>query len=394
MLNRKSIFLLIYCWSFSVLCASKDNPYEGLSPILKDSLIEYRIDSIRKTFESIGLYAVAVNNSKIVYSKSFGYNPDYSDPTKRDPIRSDDLFLIASVSKTFVGTAIMQLVKKKKLSLDDDVNMYLDYSVRNPRYPLQPITIRMLLCHRSGLKRNSPFDNFLNVLKSGDKDKLTDLFEDFAPNTKLSYSNIGFDLLGAVIENITNIRFDDYIEKKILKPLGINGGYDILRMDSTRFVRTYSYKNDRFVNTNPIYWKKKVQKEDYKLGYSTTVLWPAGGMVISATDLAKYMIAHINKGKLKGRKRILRKRSEEMLWEKQAGSNHGLSFVHFTTTLPDIELIGMTGGAYGIHSAMLFNPEKKIGFVVICNGCTSKSADGMEMNKKIMSELYLAYCAE
>lgn len=287
----------------------------------------------------------------------------------------------------------MQLVEKKKISLDDDVNKYLDYSVRNPKFPQTPITIKMLLCHRSGLKRSSPYSgNFIDVLIDGKKDKLEKLFEEFHPGDGFSYSNMGFDILGAVIEKATGIRFDEYVDNNILKPLKIYGGYDISRLDTSRFVRTYSYKDGKFRKLSTVYSKEVIK--DYKLGYSINKLWPAGGMVISAHDLAVYMIAHMNKGKLKGKKRILTKRSEEILWERQAGTGFGLSFVHAVNTIPNVDLVGMTGGARGIHSLMMFSPEKRIGFVIICNGCTSKSADGIEMNKRVMSELNLAFCIE
>lgn len=388
----KIALLALFCVVAGLSCAGT-NPYKGLAVSERDSLLKRQIDDIRKNFKSVGLYVSVVNKGEIVYSTTFGYNPDYSDTTKKMPIKGDDLFLIASVSKTFVGTAIMQLVEKNRISLDDDVNKYLDFSVRNPKYPQIPITIKMLLCHRSGLKRSSPYPDFLYVMKESDTDKVKPLFEDFTPNSNMSYSNMGFDILGAVIENVTGIRFDDYVDKNILKPLGIGGGYDVQKLDTSRFVRTYSYKNGIFVKQSPVYSKKRILDNNYKLGYSTTVLWPAGGMVISGNDLTRYMMAHMNKGKLKGCKRILKEHSEELLWERQAGTAHGLSFVHFTKTISGMDLIGMTGGARGIHSVMMFNPERKVGFVIICNGCTSKSADGIEMNKQIMKELYDAYIA-
>jgi len=393
-MNIKIFILSFFCGFVSILCA-QNNPYKGLGDPARDSLLWNRINKIRSDFKSVGLSVVAVNEGKVVYSKSYGYNPDYSDTTKRVPINDDNLFLIASVSKTFVGTAIMQLVEKNKIALDDDVNNYLDYSVRNPKYPQMPITIRMLLCHRSSLKRQSPYgSNTLYILKKGEKSKLMKLYESFAPESAMSYSNIGFDILGAAIENVTGIRFDDYVEQNILKPLGIYGGYDLLRMDTTQFVKTYGYKNGQFTKLNPVYSKKRIQEKDYKLGYSTTILWPAGGMIISANDLAKYMIAHMNKGKLDDEKRILSEHSEEILWRRNSGTNHGLSFVHFKGIIPNVDLIGMSGGARGIHSYMLFEPKDRFGFIVICNGCTSKSIDGSDMNKLIIRELYNAFIKE
>lgn len=387
-----AVLVALSCSAYSILYASTNNPYRELNAEAKDSLLQKRVNAIRSDYESIGLSVVTVKNGEIVYSQNFGYNPDISDTTKKSPIKRDDLFLIASVSKTFVGTAIMQLIEKGLISLDDDASKFLGYKLRNPRYPQMPITIRMLLCHRSGLVRRSPFGSkTLYVLKDGYEEKIIKLFEDFEPGSSKSYSNIAYTILGAVIENVTGSRFDDYVEKNILRPLGISGGYDILRMDTTRFVRTYFYKNGRFIKTSPIYSKDKIPDEQYKIGYSTTALWPSGGMIISSEDLAKFMICHINEGELPNRKRILRKQSEKLLWERQSGTNIGLSFVHFAGVLPGIDLIGMSGGARGIHSYMLFEPNEKFGFVVICNGCTSKAVDGSDMNKLIIRELYNAF---
>lgn len=385
MLNAKSVFFLLFCWVVSI--SFMPLPYKK-DVSVRDSLLQNRINEIRANYKSVGISVVTVKDGVIVYSQNFGYNPDYTDTTKRIPIKDDDFFLIASVSKTFVGTAIMQLVEKRIISLDDDVNNYLDYSVRNPRYSRMPITIRMLLCHRSGLKSQSPYgSSTLYFLKEGEMSKLMEMYESFAPDSAMSYSNIGFDILGAVIENVTGIRFDDYVEKNILKPLGINGGYDILRLDTTKFVRTYGYNNGRFVKLSPVYSKEKIIERDYKLGYSTCVLWPAGGMIISAKDLAKYMIAHMNKGEFNC-KRILSKQSEEILWERHSGTIYGLSFVHFNNIIPCVDLIGMSGGARGIHSFMLFEPKDRFGFIVICNGCISESIDGSDMNKLVIRELY------
>ena len=130
---------------------------KGVAP--HDSIND-QIEKIRSKYDNIGLAVVVVKNNRIVYSKTFGYNPDPSDPTKGVPIKTDDIFYIASVSKTFVGTAVMQLVEKGRLSLEDDVNRYLDFSVRNPRFPDVPITIRMLLAHRSSLKKNAHYIGF------------------------------------------------------------------------------------------------------------------------------------------------------------------------------------------------------------------------------------------
>ena len=379
----KKTVIIASMLSICVLCISK----KQLSYTNED--IDIQIANIMKDYSAIGLSVVVVKNGRIVFQKAYGYNPDYSDESKRKPIKSNNLFYIASVSKTFVGTAIMQLVERGKLSLDDDVNNYLDFSVRNPNFPNVPITIRMLLCHHSSLKKDMDYDSFDKLLtKANENNKF--FYNNYQPGSALSYSNLGYVILGAVIEKVSGLRFDRYINKNILRPLKLYGSYNMADLDSNRFVRTYWYNpNDaKFIKQFTTYSNNQAMMEHYVLGYSTPAFRPADGMVISSGDLAKYMIMHINKGKNGHKKRILKEKSEDTMWQKNGKTVHGFSFFHSSNLIPGNDMIGMTGGARGIHSIMFFQPEKKFGFVVICNGCAAKSADGSEMNKLIIRELY------
>lgn len=351
------------------------------------NIINDEIESIRKKYKNIGLSVVVVKDNRVVYSEVFGYNPDANDPIKGIPIRKNDLFYIASISKTFVGTAIMQLVEEGKLSIEDDVNRYLGFSLRNPNFPDTPITIRMLLSHRSSLKKGADYDDF-DKINPEKADDLYVFFNDYPPGKKVDYSNLGFVILGAVVERVTGMRFDDYVQKHILRPLRLHGGYDVSRLERSKLVYPCRYRDDHFVVQKKAYANVDKKACDYILGYSTPMLNPAGGLKISATDLAKYMMMHINKGRYRWRKRALSEESEERMWERQANTSHGLSFVYFNNVIPGEELIGMNGANHGIHSSMYFHPEKKYGFVVICNGCNSKTYADSGLNNKIIRMLY------
>jgi CubicO group peptidase (beta-lactamase class C family) len=349
--------------------------------------ISGQIDSLRKVYDNIGLSVVVVKDGEIVYSDNFGYNPNPSDPTKGVPIRKKDLFYIASVSKTFVGTAIMQLVERGQLSLEDDVNKYFDFNVRNPNFPKAPITIRMLLSHRSSIKKNVDYDDFDKLNPSLNKDYLQ-FWNDYMPGSALDYSNLGYVILGAVIEKVSGMRFDDYIQRNILRPLRLRGGYDVGKLGNARFVYPSRYRVDHYVVQKQAYSKDSEKKSQYVLGYSTPILNPAGGMKISAIDLAKYMVMHMNMGMGRRKTRVLTEESEMKMWERQEGTAHGLSFVHFTKVIPGEDLVGMNGANHGIHSSMYFHPEKKYGFVVICNGCNSKTYADSGLNDEVIRMLY------
>lgn len=341
-----------------------------------------------KQFDAVGISCAVVKGKKIVFSCSIGRNPNYSDLTLIEPLRDDGLYYWASVSKTFIGTAIMQLVEKGILTLDDDVNEHLCFPVRNPYFPDRPITVRMLLCHRSSLKKNAPYLDF-DVLNSQRKENVQKIWNSYSPGTKLDYSNLGFVILGAVIETASGLRLDDYIDKNILSPIGLYGGYDVSRLDSCRFVKSLRYDSKRglYVKCLDTY-RYPNNLKDYRLGISTPLLRPAGGMIMSVQDLARYMMMHINKGKMPLGSRIISKKSEEQMRERQFKSAHGLSMVHFKGYIQDKDLVGMTGGAKGMHSVMMFSPEDKYGFVIISNGYKTDKSRREGMLKLIMRELY------
>ena len=361
----------------------------------KSKELHSRIIQLMEKHEGIGLSVVVVKNSKIVYYDSFGYNPDYSDSTKRTPIKKNNINYIASVSKTFISTAIMQLKDKRLLSLDDDVNKYLDFSVRNPYYPDTPITIRMLLTHRSSLNNLNytvTFDHFNLLIPEKNKD-YSQCYNNYKPGTSYDYCNYGYAILGAVIEKTTGLRLDDYMDKYIMKPMRLYGGYNVEKLDSDRFVRTYQYSKGKYVRPIDVY-KPDGHLKDYVLGFSTPTLHPADGMIISSCDLAKFMMMHMNDGQYKKGKRIISSESEKEMREVPSDNrNYGLALAHYNF-INGIDLIGMTGGARGMHTAMYFNPEGKYGFVVFCNGCNSTSAADGGLNKLVVQELYKSFIQE
>lgn len=349
--------------------------------------LETEIQEIMEYYHAVGVSTVVVKNNKIIYNRAFGYNPDYNDTTRRDPIPSQGLFVIASISKSFIATAIMQLVEKNLLNLDDDVNNFLNFRVRNPKYPETPITIRMLLNQRSSI--NDKHYGIFNHINPEKGEKWKECYNDYRPGTKYRYCNFNYNLLGAIIENATKMSFFDYIDDNIMNPLRLNASYNLTKVDSTMLVRSYRYdkedkrfKKDSYIY-NPQYYREKLK--NYKLGSSTAYFSPSGGVKISAIDLAKYMLMFMNYGKYKGG-RILSKESVLEMWRPQGEdlSQYGLSFSRWSKIVDGEIFIGITGGAHGVHSAMYFNPEKKYGFVVICNGCTSD----IKMKNSVVKVLY------
>ena len=347
--------------------------------------LEDSITSLMNKYEAIGVSVAVVKENKIVYTHAFGYK-DFENSI---PLHTDDLFRIASVSKTLTATAIMQLVEKGKLSLDDDINSYLSFNVHNPKFPEATITIKMLMCHRSSLNDSQGYKSFDKIV-SATSGLSSKCFGDYEPGSKFVYCNLNYNLLGAIIENISGKRFDKYIRQNILKPLKLHGSFSVLDLDTSRFVKAYWYnkQNNTLSLSKDTYLSHKVKLDNYKLGFTTPYLSPAGGLKISVAELARYMIMHMNDGVL-NKKRILSSESEFIMRQAPAlNHEYALSFLHYKSIIPGEELIGQTGGAHGIHTAMIFHPEKEYGFVTFCNGCKSKSTNGQELNFEIIKYLY------
>ena len=301
-------------------------------------------------------------------------DPDYNDTTRRKPIPTNGVYVIASISKTFIASAIMQLVEKKLLNIDDDVNNYLDFTVRNPQYLDVPITVRMLLNHRSSI--NDKYYGWnLSQINPEKGTNWKECYNDYRPGTRFSYCNLNYNLLGAIIEKASGERFFDYIDENIINPLGLNASYNLTKIDSSQLIKAYKYdsklkifKPDHSIY-NYHYYEGKLK--NYTLGETTACFSPSGGMKISATDLAKYMLMHINYGEFKG-KRILSKKSELEMWSRQGvDTTYALGFFRDRKILHGEPVVGVRGSAHGVHSIMLFSPEKKFGIVVLCNGCAA-----------------------
>ena len=271
----------------------------------------------------------------------------------------------------------MQLVEKKKISLDDDFGKLVGFEVRNPKFPQTVITLRMVLSHTSSINDvNGYFD--LDVINPNKNKDWAKSYNNYEPGSTYQYCNLNFNMAGAVLERLTGIRFDQYIQQQILKPLGLYAGYCVDSLDRNRFANIYSYQkaSDSFELEAAAYNPRSEEIKNYTLGQSTPVFSPTGGMKISAYDLAKYMIMHMNYGKV-GKVKILSKKSSKIMQTKLSEKEgYGLALREVENFVPGYYMVGHTGGAYGLYSSMFFNPKDKFGVVVITNGCVPTYNNG------------------
>lgn len=345
----------------------------GLESFAQTEKVSAAIDSIMQKNKAVGLAVTVVKEGKLIYSQSFGTK----NREAQTPLSQTDIFRIASISKSFSATSIMQLVEAKKIKLSDDFSDLIGFKIRNPKFPDRVITLKMVLSHTSSINDSEGYFN-LDVINPAVNPNWAKCYNSYAPGEGYQYCNLNFNMVGAVIEKISGERFDLYVKNHILKPLNLYAGYCVDSLDSRKFATLYEYdaKKDEFKPASAAYLPRSEEIRNYKIGYQTPIFSPTGGMKISAVDLSKYMTMHANYGKYNG-VRIISKRSAKIMQTKLSDEeNYGLALLTTTKLIPGQTMVGHTGSAYGLYSAMFFDPKSKSGIVVITNGCNPVYRDG------------------
>lgn len=347
---------------------------------------EASISAIMQETPVAGLSVAVVKGNRVIYAHSFGY----MDLENRIPLTNDNIFRIASISKSFSATSIMQLAENGKLSLDDDVGDLLGFPVRNPKFPGTIITLRMLLSHRSSINDSQGYFSLdaIDPSKNADGSKC---YNDYEPGKGYQYCNLNYNLTGAIIEKISGERFDQYVKKHITDPLGLKAGYCVDSLDASSFAKIYEYRADssKFIHAPAAYAPRSAEIAAYVMGRSTPVFSPTGGMKISAVDLARYMVMHSRMGRFEGGRIISKKSAGMMRTVLSEKEGYGLALLTTDKLISGERMLGHTGSAYGLYSAMFWHPKKKFGFIVISNGCHPGYSEGFNtVIRKTVNGLY------
>ncbi len=374
--------LLFLTLTFSVISCSQKSE-QGI-PKETQAKVEQEVERVMDDFEAIGVSFVVVKDNEIMYKQAKGWK----NRETKEPLKLDNLFRIASISKSFSSTALMQLIEEGKVNLQDDINEYVDFRVRNPNYPDTPITIEMLLSHTSSISDKNGYFR-LSIIDPGESDEWGKSYNDYAPGSQYEYCNLCFNMLGAAIENITEERIDRVIEARVLDPLGLQAGLNVDALNKDRFAVIYSYNGDenKFSPSPSAYASRREALQDYRLGYDAPIFSPTGGMKISSLDLANYMMMHMNYGQYENGRLITEELSKAMQTPVLESSKYGLALRVDEELVPGERLVGHTGNAYGLYSAMFFEPEKKFGIVVVTNGVNITPVDGSNAFHKAMFDV-------
>jgi len=305
------------------------------------------------------IVACIIQDGAIVWEGVYGYdNVEHEIPATRYSIYS-----LQSITKLILSTTVMQLWENGQIDLEADINEYLPFAVRNPRFPNQKITPYMLLHHSSGLAWPADedlipdFHHFYSmeepplisewlpeyILPDGEQYK-TVVWKDFAPGEKFLYSNIGTSLLALIVEEISGMDFRDYCQENILEPLEMHHtAFRLDRLDRALLVTPYTDDN------NPMY-------------YFVSRHYPAGFLNTDIDDFSHYMIAILNYGEWNG-KRILKRSTVEKMLTVQ-NENLGVSYLwdHYIGNN-----FGHIGGGTGFSSFAEWHQNNNSGILIFSN---------------------------
>lgn len=237
-----------------------------------------KIDQFIKEQQTIskipGISVIIVDKGKTVYQRGFGF----ADTKTKTPVTSDTLFELGSTSKAFTGLAILQLEKQGLLKRSDDVRKYIPWLSLTYKGEDQAVTIQQLLSHTSGIPSNSitqiPESTADNALELTVK-TLLDQSLNRKPGSSFEYATINYDVLGLVIEQVTKQPFDQYIQQKILQPVGMHQSFvGIHQVHSTHMASGYKIGLMREQRYIPPIYRGNI---------------PAGYIISNANDIARWL---------------------------------------------------------------------------------------------------------
>ena len=312
------------------------------------------IEQVMREQEVPGFAIAVVRDQKIVYAAGFGLrNID----NKNDKITPQSLFHMASITKPFVATSVMQLVEQGKIDLDSPVLKYLPYfRLKDERY--KAITVRLMLGHISGMPDVQDYEWDKPQYDDGALERyvrsLTDKSLIADPGTKFAYSNMAFEVLGDVIAKVSGETFEGYVQKHILEPLGMNNSTLLVKHANQQLLTSPHVVNPSFeVAVSKVFPYNRMHS-------------PSSTLYSSVLDMTRWAIANMNRGELDG-KRILKASTYDVMW-KPAGEQFtrvGVSW--FFGEHRGHRTVSHGGGDTGFRSNLVMIPDRKIAVVMMSN---------------------------
>jgi CubicO group peptidase (beta-lactamase class C family) len=325
-----------------------------------DSLIRYRMAE----YHIPGVASIGLKDGQIVWNQSYGY-AILEDSV---PVADSTLFYLASISKTSVAIAIMQVWEQLSFSLDDDVGTHLGFPVRNPYYPDSVISIRMCMTHMSSINDNWTILDPLNIqgdspiplgefleeyLVPGGVYYSVDNYNPWPPATQDDYCNMGAAICGYIVELLAD-SFPVWCHDSIFNPLGMDEtAWFLSQLDTNNIAMPYHWDGATYI----------------PYGHIGKPYYPCGTMRTSSTQLARLLTAFMQYGVIDDTVRILDSTTVELMTTPQypvLNPEQGLFW--YKKYLDGRWIWGHQGWSHGIRARIAYDWSNNTGSVVLTNG--------------------------
>lgn len=303
-----------------------------------------------------GAAFVVVKGDKVLLKKGYGY----ADVDKKLPVDADrTVFRVASISKVITATAVMQLAEQGKIDLNQDVSAYLG-DINIPNKAGTPLTTKHLMTNSTGFEFGDGSE-----LSTDDLTREVSIKQYVSDNTPTvirkpgeyyRYDNLGFTIQGYIVEQVSKQPFGAYVQEHIFKPLGMTNSDFRVTSDITKHLAV----------------PYNVMGEAIPTYATVPTELPGGGMLSTGADMSKFMIAHLNSGKL-GDAAILKKESATVMHKPQLAVHEKLPNMAYGFEYANQQqyngryMIEKAGDMAGYHSNMWLIPDEKVGFFVTVN---------------------------
>ncbi len=371
---RKSLELILM--GIIVLGVSITTTHAQSNELLQSRirLFEAWLNTLMSDQSLLGVSVSLVQNQKLIYAKGFGV----SDFEKQSPATESTNYRIASITKLFTSIALMQLVERKKIFLDTPVVEIIPElrAIKTNGHSVEDITIKSILTHTTGLPTNP---NFLLDKKGQNQALALDEFLKglaqqsllFPPNRIHKYSNLAMNLGGLIVERVSGLSYEQYIQEVILTPL---------QLESTRFPT--DSKTTKVNGYSRIVGDQRLKNEFPEM--ASILGLPSSGLISTVTDLAKFISWHFRTLSAEDQTLLARATLSEMQkiqWvpipiELHPRINSALAYLANIFDFPggtglgyfrEKEFVLHSGGLMGFASELVMDNQNKLGVVVLSN---------------------------
>ncbi len=316
-----------------------------------------------------------VKDGKLLFAKGYGY----ADVAAKEPVVADEtLFRPGSISKLFTWTAIMQLREQGKLDLDRDINEYLDFKI--PEGFGQPITLKNVMTHTAGFEEQTK-DLFAYDTASpnlGEYLKTHIPLRIFPPGKVPAYSNYATALAGYIVERVSGQPFNQYIEQNIFKPLGMNHS---------------SFAQPLPPDLAPLLSKGYSQASEEPKPFEMIGPFPAGSLSTTATDMSKFLLAHLQDGRF-GDAQILKPETAKLMHSRLFAldpAEKGMCYGFYEENSNNHPIIGHGGDTVLFHSDTHLILDAGVGFFISYNSAGRGGLSPRSVIWKAFLDRYFPY---